>query len=1070
MPPSVVEKLRMLRSFVGNEVSEKDLSACLRQSGYIVEVAAERILTGQFRSSSNAKRAASITPAKITTSAKRAKQTAAPPAPVTPEAPSSDWLLCERWVSDGVCTERYGSLQYQEQLQIEATAEHKMVRFRASRMQGQFPKKLSVFLAILVQSNVIRLSARALMEERCLAMGAHVPFSLSVWIPNPLRFFSLLEEDPHSSMESTQKFFPVRKKQSLATAEAKAAFALLQWAQYGDTHDFEGENKKEDGVDSDSDNEQLLEEEAAAHDVSEELVLESTKPIECREADEPQHLHCTLRPYQKEALWWMTQREREEENEASMQQQLQVLRDLTSSGRPTIPTSNNHEAIQCDCGPVLVKDEMGAIPAVVDNGTRTHLNHPLWERRYICTADRTEARCFYVQPLFGVALPYPPAPPRPCRGGLLCDAMGLGKTVQMLALILKSREEEPQGERTTLIVAPLSLLIQWEEEIKSKTNLSYRVYYGGDKETSGFNSVDIVLTTYGTLQSEAQLKKRASPSSGLIGHTWRRVVLDEAHCIKNTATVASRACCLLQAERRWCVSGTIIQNSAEDVYAQLKFLGHEPWHNHGFWTAAISKEENPNVALDRVRQVLAPIMLRRTKQSVDKTGKLILTLPPVETKTIMVEFSPAERQFYDALFTKSLSVFEGFIQKGNVSKSWLAIFSLLHRLRQTCDHVALTVRKHIDKEEWDSNMSQLQQAEDKEKSTARSEPGDNIDSRFLDDLMQKFKSMQRTKEDQPKDASYAMKIAKMLNEAFKSKSSLEECAICLDPIDIHKSVVTPCFHIFCQHCLVGVLKAGKKKKNDCLDGPCPVCNEKIDSSKILSISESGGQIQTSYLFSESDPKAHMKSEEDAAARHVLETAVNGSTSAKLTAIMDELQNIWQEDPGSKVLIFSQFLGFLDLMEQALAKEEIHSCRLDGSLSLKERVKVIQQFGTASKSKADSTTHKNGSVLLISMKAGGVGLNLVAASSCFIADPWWNGAVEDQCIDRIHRMGQTAKKVRVRKFYVADSVEERIVELQKRKKKVATQVLRDGKSGMEDSSSSRPTLDDFKVLFQSGRLH
>jgi DNA repair protein RAD5 len=157
------------------------------------------------------------------------------------------------------------------------------------------------------------------------------------------------------------------------------------------------------------------------------------------------------------------------------------------------------------------------------------------------------------------------------------------------------------------------------------------------------------------------------------------------------------------------------------------------------------------------------------------------------------------------------------------------------------------------------------------------------------------------------------------------------------------------------------------------------------------------------------------------------------------------------------------------MEHSLAKQNISFSRLDGRLSLKERVKVIQQFGTADKSKHGASALRAGSVLLISMKAGGVGLNLVAASSCFIADPWWNGAVEDQCINRIHRIGQTADKVRVRKFYVADSVEERIIELQKRKKKVATKILRDGKPGLEDSSSARPTLEDFKVLFQSGRF-
>ena len=104
-----------------------------------------------------------------------------------------------------------------------------------------------------------------------------------------------------------------------------------------------------------------------------------------------------------------------------------------------------------------------------------------------------------------------------------------------------------------------------------------------------------------------------------------------------------------------------------------------------------------------------------------------------------------------------------------------------------------------------------------------------------------------------------------------------------------------------------------------------------------------------------------------------------------------------------------------------------------------------------------------------MKAGGVGLNLTAARTVFIADPWWNVAVEDQCVDRIHRIGQTAEKVRVRKFYVNNTVEDRIVELQKRKKNVASEVLCDneGQDGGKDQGGARPTLDDFKILFRAG---
>lgn len=1154
---TVVEKLRMLRSFVGTSLSESDLSTCLRQSGYQVNVAAERILTGQYqptkpntsktkannnkwvggqqeRENNSKKRPASTntrTPAKPETQqngSSTAKKQKSPPISLSAVTPSprtsistnnnNDWLLCSRWISDGVCTVRNGSLGYQEALVIESFGTS-LVKFRGRSCGGQLPKHLNEFLARLLPLNIIQVKASALMEERGLPVGSHVALALEyvvyspcdsfvlvlfihfvhilithplllmyqnrIWLPDPKAFFSVFDEISSSQAATSSKmFFGTTKSKTNEHVVAKAAFDLLQWAQYGDSYDFEQPIQiQEDEEDNNNENEEellLLEDDKDAS-VQEEEHLEMNQKFQTTtsqfpEMEAPKDFRCELRLYQKQALWWMIQRESLTENEEATKQQLQVLQELSASTAATTTSSASiptNVPIHCDCGPVCVQETIGAFvetiaPAIVDNGTSAYLNHPLWERRYLCNSDRTQALSFYVQPLFGMAVPSPPSPPQPCRGGILADSMGLGKTIMLLALIQATKNEE--GKATTLIVAPLSLLSQWEEEIQSKTNLSYSVYYGDEKKrVNNFSAVNIVLTTYGVLQSDLQSKKQ----TGLLSHSWKRAILDEAHTIKNTATVGSRASCLLKAERRWCVSGTIIQNSLEDVYALLKFLKHEPWCSHAFWKAAITREEDANLAMERVRNVLKPILIRRTKESVDKDGNPILQLPPKEIKTIMVEFSPAERQFYDALYRKSLTLFEGFIKTGRANKSYLAIFSLLQRLRQTCDHVALTVKAHLDPEEWGASITSKNTEVAKVETSSQKE-GDSIDAKFLDDLMKKFQTMQRGTKEQSNGQSYANKIAQMLNDAYTSGSQLEECAICLDPINIHKSVVTPCFHIFCKECLVDVLKASNKQsKLSCPNGPCPVCTEEIDSSKILCINEfHDGKVQTSYLLDPVKPPKEVIEidEEDEAARQVLETAISGSSSSKINAIMTELDNIWQQDPGSKVLIFSQFLGFLDLMEQSFSKSRIPFSRLDGRLSLQERTKVLRAFGKSKKSNIGGTGNKTGSVLLISMKTGGVGLNLTAASTCFIADPWWNGAVEDQCVDRIHRIGQMAEKVRVRKFYVADSVEERIVELQERKKSVASKILSEGNTGMGDSSIARPTLDDFKVLFRSGRFN
>jgi SNF2 family DNA or RNA helicase len=340
-------------------------------------------------------------------------------------------------------------------------------------------------------------------------------------------------------------------------------------------------------------------------------------------------------------------------------------------------------------------------------------------------------------------------------------------------------------------------------------------------------------------------------------------------------------------------------------------------------------------------------------------------------------------------------------------------------------------------------------------------------------------------------------VAHALKDAVKENSTHvnEECPICLENPKMHKAVLTPCAHIFCRECLVGFLHdkaetmttatatADENKPHigsilQCPDGECPCCNEMIDSKRIIVLSKSGsdGSTMTTSYLTDFKPSANRVKREmletqegnpHAVARTILENAVNGAESSKMTAIMKELFSIWQLDPKSKVLIFSQYLGFLDLMETQLRANGIPFFRLDGSLSLKERMVVLDQFRSSRQPNLeDGATDplNKGTVLLMSMAAGGEGLNLVAASSVFIVDPWWNAAKEDQCVNRIHRIGQTAEVVRIRKFAVNESVEERILELQSRKQYVAEEIYNDaGRAG--EMGSARLSLDEFKLIFQ-----
>ncbi|MCW3117020.1 MAG: helicase [Chitinophagaceae bacterium] len=148
--------------------------------------------------------------------------------------------------------------------------------------------------------------------------------------------------------------------------------------------------------------------------------------------------------------------------------------------------------------------------------------------------------------------------------------------------------------------------------------------------------------------------------------------------------------------------------------------------------------------------------------------------------------------------------------------------------------------------------------------------------------------------------------------------------------------------------------------------------------------------------------------------------------------LDELSRELSEDMGDhKALVFSQFLGMLALIRQKLEELGIKYEYFDGSTSAPDREKAIQSFQN------DDTIR----VFLISLKAGGVGLNLTAADYVYIVDPWWNPAVEQQAIDRTHRIGQT-KNIFAYRMICKDTIEDKILQLQDRKRALAKELITD----------------------------
>jgi SNF2 family DNA or RNA helicase len=178
-------------------------------------------------------------------------------------------------------------------------------------------------------------------------------------------------------------------------------------------------------------------------------------------------------------------------------------------------------------------------------------------------------------------------------------------------------------------------------------------------------------------------------------------------------------------------------------------------------------------------------------------------------------------------------------------------------------------------------------------------------------------------------------------------------------------------------------------------------------------------------------------------------------STKTEAIFKELKRVLKDFPKDKCLIFSYFTSFLDIIQSKVKNElsHINFERFDGMMSKSQKSHALSSF----------EKYKDIRLLLVSTKAGGVGLNLTAANHVFMLDPWWNPAEEKQAFQRVYRMGQT-KTVYIYKFIVSDSVETRIQEKQQAKQALSDNSLASSESPFFKFGNKGLTVADLRHFF------
>ncbi|KAI1946060.1 DNA repair protein rad16 [Ophidiomyces ophidiicola] len=586
------------------------------------------------------------------------------------------------------------------------------------------------------------------------------------------------------------------------------------------------------------------------------------------------------------------------------------------------------------------------------------------------------------------------------KGGLLGDEMGMGKTIQAVSLLMS---DYPVGIPSLVVVPPVALM-QWQAEIESYTDgkLKVFVYHGSNSKVKNITakqlkSYDVIMISYSGLESMHRKEVKGwTRGKGLVKedsiiHSIRfhRLVLDEAHNIKQRTTSVARACFALKAEYKWCLSGTPVQNRIGEFFSLLRFLDVKPfacyfckkcpceqlhWSqdehkrclhcNHtGFDHVSIFNQEilNPITtpgssgkrkdALDKLRLITDRIMLRRVK----KDHTFSMELPPKRVQIHNEFFGEIERDFSTSIMTNSTRQFDTYVSRGVMLNNYANIFGLIMQMRQVANHPDLILKKHA-------------------------EGGQNV-------LV---------------------------------------CSICDEPAE--EAIRSRCKHEFCRQCAKEYIQSFESRG----EPDCPRCHIPLSIDfEQPDIEQEEGEVKKNSIIN------RIKMED-------------WTSSTKIEMLVYDLYKLRSKKQTHKSIVFSQFTSMLQLVEWRLHRAGISTVMLDGSMTPVQRQKSIEYF----------MNNVDVEVFLVSLRAGGVALNLTEASRVFIVDPWWNPAAEWQSADRCHRIGQRRPCV-ITKLCIEDSVESRMVLLQEKKANMINGTINKDQS----EALEKLTPEDMEFLFR-----
>ncbi|KAG0682499.1 swr1 complex component [Pichia californica] len=666
--------------------------------------------------------------------------------------------------------------------------------------------------------------------------------------------------------------------------------------------------------------------------------------------------------------------------------------------------------------------------------------------------------------------------------GILADEMGLGKTIQTISLLsYLACEKNIWGPH--LIVVPTSVMLNWEMEFKRfAPGFKVLTYYGSPQQRKdkrkGWNTPDtfhICITSYQLVVHDQPIFRRKK---------WKYMILDEAHNIKNFRSQRWKALLNFNTEHRILLTGTPLQNNIMELWSLLYFLmpsskegnvsmpeGFADLMDFQQWFGKPvdkiiqqgGEDHETRETVHKLHQVLRPYLLRRLKQDVEKQ------MPAKHEHVVSCRLSKRQRLLYDDFMSRAQT------KETLASGNFLSIINCLMQLRKVCNHPDLfEVRPILTSFTQEKSVaSNFELKNQIVGNYLKVDSKNNVNLQFLN-LVSSFNSLQTS-------TSYHLKTIQNISASNIFQSKIEELET-----KIQGKAIVPNFddlEIYYEYILnkenKDLLEMMKHRKyvNDFN------CNKSqlISFSLIdmLTLKKSKHQIaqlkglkliksvtSRSLLMKDTiekyafiTPKVICSNMNDLmyssniqrefiydSQNDIIEnpfhqvqvkTSIAFPDKSLLQYDCGKLQKLAQLlhdliPQGHRVLIFTQMSKVLDILELFLNYHGYTYMRLDGATKIEDRQLLTESFNNDSRVKC----------FILSTRAGGLGINLTGADTVIFYDSDWNPAIDKQCQDRCHRIGQT-RDVHIYRFVSEYTIEANILKKAEQKKHLDNVVIQDG---------------------------